>query len=338
VGTPEYSTSHIQATGRKIVTDLELLQDFSFLHHRVKLALYCCNTRISYLLRAVPTPIIQPLMLPLDAAFESFFADSLSFEDNYTRGQHALAYQQALQQCRFGIKQGGLGLTSATLVAPAALYVALRQFREWYGFLAQRWAHRSIHNAPWLAALTAPYVESEHFFPYFRSTFDSTLSILHSKWQIPGSEHDTRTQPQIVQLIKASEYSRFTASLSTDTRKRIMACAQQSFPTRSAGSDIRPALHEQHDSDHLRHGPMGLFSLACPCELSNAAFLTSSSATRCLSCRRWCASWQPRARRFCHPRAGRGSTRWWCRSRCRRTGGRCVCWARSGGPNQAAGT
>ncbi len=66
------------------------------LHHPVKLALYCCNTRISYLLRAVPTPIIQPLMLPLDAAFESFFADSLSFEDNYTRGQHALACIHAI--------------------------------------------------------------------------------------------------------------------------------------------------------------------------------------------------------------------------------------------------
>jgi len=216
-------------------------------------------------------------MVPLDSVFESFLAASLSFEDNYDQGPNAPAYKQALRQCRFGIKQGGLGFTSAALVAPAALYVALRDFREWYGPLARVWAHRALHLAPWLAPFTNPYVESEDFFPYFRSTFDSTLAILHEKWQIHGSEQDTRPQHQIVHLMKASAFTCFTASLSPSDQKRVTACAQQSFPTRSTRSDIRPALHQQHDTDHLRHSPLGLFSLTCPYELSNAAFLTSTS-------------------------------------------------------------
>jgi hypothetical protein len=52
--------------------------------------------------------------------FDNFMAHTLAFEPAYIHSQHAQAYLSALKQCRLGIKQGGLGLTSATLAAPAA--------------------------------------------------------------------------------------------------------------------------------------------------------------------------------------------------------------------------
>ena len=53
-------------------------------------------------------------------------ASSLGFELDYESGQHGPVYKAALAQLRLGIKQGGFGLTSQKLVAPAALHVATR--------------------------------------------------------------------------------------------------------------------------------------------------------------------------------------------------------------------
>ena len=51
---------------------------------------------------------------------------------------------------------------------------------------------------------------------------------------------------------------------------RLKAVSVQSVPTRDFTSDIRPA--SSHDTDRLRHSPMGLMALMCPFELSNIAF------------------------------------------------------------------
>ena len=47
MGTPCNSKDLIEATGCKILKDLEKLKQFPHLHQRTKLAVYCCNTRIS---------------------------------------------------------------------------------------------------------------------------------------------------------------------------------------------------------------------------------------------------------------------------------------------------
>ena len=57
--------------------------------------------------------------------FDHFMADLLSFENGYAISHLAHHYANALQQCRQGNKQGGLGLTQAALIAPAANFVAL---------------------------------------------------------------------------------------------------------------------------------------------------------------------------------------------------------------------
>jgi hypothetical protein len=276
IGTPQFCSLHIESACRKILADLDRLKTFPYLHHRTKLALYCCNTRISYLLRAVPTPTIQPFLVTLDRNFDFFLADTLSFEASYETSIHAAAYQRAIQQSRYSIKQGGLGLTSSALVSPAALYVSLREFREWYSSMAAKWQHRSLHLAPWLTPIvTDDLIDSEAYFPYFRTAFDSTLVILHDEWRIHGTESDTRPQHELVRMMRTSSYDRFRALLPKPDRDRLTACAQQTVPTRSADSDIRPA--RGHDSDHLRHCPLGHFSLTCPNELSNPAFLTSTA-------------------------------------------------------------
>ena len=70
-------------------------------------------------------------MSRLDAAFDAFMASTLCFERNYRQGEHKDTYAAALRQLRLGIKQGGFGLTSQALIAPAALYVALQHFASW---------------------------------------------------------------------------------------------------------------------------------------------------------------------------------------------------------------
>ncbi len=57
-------------------------------------------------------------------------AHTLSFERDYDTPHRAI-YQAALNQLRLSIKQGGFGLTSQELVAPAALLVPIRDFHQW---------------------------------------------------------------------------------------------------------------------------------------------------------------------------------------------------------------
>ena len=86
----------------------------------------------------------------MDETFDHFMADLLSFESGYATSQLAHHYANALQQCRLGIKQGGLGLTQAALIAPAANYVALRDFYCWYSDQTEKWGDCAFHNTNWL--------------------------------------------------------------------------------------------------------------------------------------------------------------------------------------------
>ena len=119
--------------------------------------------------RNTATPlVVSTLDLPaLDTHFEDFMASTLHFEENYTHSQHSIAYKRDLCQIRHGIKCGGFGLTSSLLVAPAASYVALRDFNQWNILLASLCRHcaLSLHPAPLCTGPFYPFQRLEHTWP-----------------------------------------------------------------------------------------------------------------------------------------------------------------------------
>ena len=276
--THQFCQQQIQNTILSIKADLDLFRAFDSLHQRVKLALYCCNTRINYLLRATSL-VVSMLDLPaLDTHFEDFMASTLNFEENYAHCEHSAAYMRALCQLRHGIKCGGFGLTSSLLIAPAASYVALRDFNKWNISLASLWGPASIHHLPWLNQQyqppAAPAADTV-LFPYIQSHFAHSLSSLSSEWNIHGHPQDDRAQNVITSQMKALAYQDFLNSCPSDARARITAVGLQTIPTRCSTSQICPV--RVPGSDHLDQCPMSLFSLMCPFELSNQAFVTSMS-------------------------------------------------------------
>ena len=50
IGTKEFCDHSIQTVIGKVERDLNQLRHFPHLHQRIKLAIYCCNPRITYLL------------------------------------------------------------------------------------------------------------------------------------------------------------------------------------------------------------------------------------------------------------------------------------------------
>ena len=132
IGSPAFCSATVGQIVADIQNDLLLLQDFQALHQRMKLATYCCNTRSSYLLRAMSPGSMEQYTRLLDKSFDDFTAHTLCFEQDYQDCQHKEYYQSALAQYRLGIKQGGMGMTSLELVAPVAYFVALREFHQWF--------------------------------------------------------------------------------------------------------------------------------------------------------------------------------------------------------------
>ena len=74
----------------------------------------------------------MPIMKKLDASFDNFLAQTLQFEQGHEMSELKHSYRRALVQCRLGIKQGGCSLTSKTMAAPAANYLALSAFTRWF--------------------------------------------------------------------------------------------------------------------------------------------------------------------------------------------------------------
>jgi len=75
--------------------------------------------------------------------------------------------------------------------------------------------------------------------------------------------------------MKALAYQDFLDSCPSDDRARITAVRLHTIPTWCSTSQICPV--RVPGSDHLDQCPMSLFSLMCPFELSNQAFVTSMS-------------------------------------------------------------
>ena len=137
----------------------------------------------------------------LDAAFDAFMANTLSFEQNYHQGQHKDTYKAALRQLRLGIKQGGFGLTSQALIAPAALYVALTNFSSWLC------NHRDeFGSIPWLATAS----QHEHMFPSVEALSNEALAYLDPL----GLEHiETLPQFAISSALKTAAFNDLTTLL-----------------------------------------------------------------------------------------------------------------------------
>ena len=88
--TEDYCNQLVQSLISKIDRDLTCLLAFPPLHQRIELAIYCCNTRIMYLLRALPLATSDRHLQQYDTMFDNFMAQTLAFEDNYAHCQYSL--------------------------------------------------------------------------------------------------------------------------------------------------------------------------------------------------------------------------------------------------------
>ena len=283
LGSREHVTAHLHAVIADIQKDLDAVTALPALHQRTKLAIYCCNTRITYLQRAIPIQHSLPLMSLFDSQFDRFMATTLSFEPQYQTCLHSDSYKRALKQLRLGIKQGGCGLTSGHLTAPAGSYVALREFRQWYNQYAQQWGADAIHLCSWMPPSNAPSLplssDASLAFPNIVHAFEDVVAHLKEEWDVEGHLDDQRDQNTISTLMKQRNCSNLKlasrVACSLDDADRISAVASQSVPMRSTSSDLSPSS-ESHENS-LDQCPMSLFDLTCPFELSDQAFQTCLS-------------------------------------------------------------
>ena len=153
IGVEEFCKSELTCIFNKISSDLDLLCTFPHLHQRMKMAIFCCNTRATYFLRAMPLSLTGQLTPNLDSDFERFIAETLGFPKQYKDHEYRTQYDNALKQCRLGIKQGGIGMTSSSLIAPAASYVSQLQFISWFHATANRWENSTtgMQDIQWIA-------------------------------------------------------------------------------------------------------------------------------------------------------------------------------------------
>jgi len=140
------------------------------------------------------------------------------------------------------------------------------------------WDQVSLLHLPWLQAQyqpPEPPAEDTVLFPYIQGHLTAAIATLSNDWNIQGFPQDTRSQYVITSQMNTFAYQDFLDSCSSDDRARITAVGLQTILTRCSTSHICPA--RVPGSDHLEQCPMSLFSLMCPFELSNQAFVTSMS-------------------------------------------------------------
>ena len=273
IGSRAFCSATVEQTVVDIQNDLLLLQDFQALHQRMKLATYCCNTRPSYLLRAMSPGFMEQYTKLLDKTFDDFTAHTLCFEQDYKDCQYKEHYQTALAQSRLGIKQGGMGITSHELVAPVAYFVALREFLQWFLQYRETWApSNALHGLAWL---TPPSGE-EFIFPHAVHELENGKAQLLDS----GVAEPTLIMEQhiITEELKTQALELLLIQLQARQGcvDRLKALAIQSHPARHSDSDIGPE-QDPDSTNSLSHRPMGLFALLCLYELSNEAFVTSAA-------------------------------------------------------------
>ena len=135
VGSKEYSEELLTKSVEKIENSLKVLLDFPERHLRSKLAQFSVNTKITYFLRAKFPKVGTGTLDNLDVAFEDVYAHTLEFPELYREPDScddSEAYRRIFKHIYFDIRDGGLGLTSANCIAPAALYATMLDFVIWW--------------------------------------------------------------------------------------------------------------------------------------------------------------------------------------------------------------
>ena len=289
LGTDAFCKMVLQEIAQKIEKDLTLLKEFPWLHQRIKLAIYCSNTRATYFLRTMAPHIAEPVMTSLDGSFDAFLAHTLCFPTTYQAESPVIPYDKALKQARLGIKQGGCGMTSAAMIVPAALFAAISTFTLWL----HDESHLPITRLPWLLDHTDKY---DLAFRHIHNSLETSSHILVDKWGIPTgdepegpmelclptvsnillwAENKLPTQFEITSEMKKKLRNDFIQTLSLSDKKRLEAVSFHTVPADSPDSAIGPSA--QHPKNVLRQCSMGLFTLTCHQELSNQALLTSTA-------------------------------------------------------------
>ena len=132
VGSESFCSEVFGRNVAKIVQDVEHLELVDSLHLRSKLAVYCCNTRISYFLRLASLRTSSAWTVKYDKAFECVFRRVLHFPFDSQDPLVSPSYDNALEQLRLPITKGGFGLASAEVTAPGGLYSAVVGFACWH--------------------------------------------------------------------------------------------------------------------------------------------------------------------------------------------------------------
>ena len=289
LGSDEYCRQVLEEIATKIEKDLTLLKEFPCLHQRLKLAIFCSNTRATYFLRTMAPHIAEPLMTRLDASFNEFLAHTLSFPPTFRTESPLIPYDKALQQARLGIKQGGCGLTSLAMLVPAALFSSICAFVVWL----HEESHIPLMRLPWLLDHSDQHSLA---FSHIHRSLEMSTNILVNKWGLSVGEEpegpnevclpsETNilswnpkrlpTQFAITSAMKAKLRRDFHNSLSSSDQKRLEAVSLHTVPADCPDSAI--GFPAQQPKKVLRQCSMGHFALTCYHELSNNALLTSTA-------------------------------------------------------------
>ncbi len=188
-------------------------------------------------------------------------AHTLSFERDYDTGPHKAIYQAALTRLRLSIKQGGFGLTSQELVAPAALYVAIRDFHQWLA--------NTAFDLPWLPGGSGPHDQ----LPSTEALRQKELvKLRHSLGYTYLLQN--LSQHTIAEELKAMVIKTLAKSISSlpGSNHRLSAITGHTQPGTGSSSDINQGPGPS-ESNHYHHSSTSLFALLYPLELSNAAFI-----------------------------------------------------------------
>jgi len=218
----------------------------------------------------------------LDEAFDTFYANMLNFPYGFRNSPHAQCYLDALTQLRFDIKEGGIGLTAAQHVAPAAHYAASLEFALWLSEpshdeiktrIGLAYVTDNLHNGGKRLEEISDVQLVDHYDPNWAL----------SKQQIPSASalfswpnDKLPNQKSLTKSIKKQLRDGFASRLSITARSRLLAVSKQFVPAKAVGSHLAPLLNSD-DKDTLAQTPMALHALSSTAELSNNAFITFMS-------------------------------------------------------------
>ena len=141
IGKIQYAPSNCKNIMSQVENDLTVLRQFPHLHQRLKLLIFCTNTRLMYFLRTIPAEIFTENVQQSDDSIDNFLADTFCFPENY-KTVNLQCYTNALNQIR--IRDSSFGCYRNLPMIDAAQNSALAD--------ASRWFQKYSIIMPWLSA------------------------------------------------------------------------------------------------------------------------------------------------------------------------------------------